>query len=222
MPNLTMGLRGFGARVSGVRRIAMLLACALLAAGPASAQDRSKLGNFPIASLFHGVDLSGASFQVVDSRFEETATATVFFGIIGGLVNSGINGDADYKKGLPYADAVAKLEPGRILNEKLGATLAARAHPLAPAAKGASHALTVEIKEWGLTRTAMRDERLTTFIRVHLVMKQGNKVVWDTYMKDSGERAAVLPEMTSEMLVQDIESLAAKMGERIAYEIIYR
>ena len=158
----------------------------------------------------------------MDSRFEETATATVFFGIIGGLVNSGITGGEDHQKSLPYADAVAKLEPGRILNEKFGATLAARAHPLAPAEKGASHSLRIEIKEWGLTRTAMRDERLTTFIRLHVVMNQGNKVVWDTYMKDSGGRAALLPDITSEMLIEDIESLAAKMGERIAYEIIYR
>lgn len=214
--------RNCDARLRQTIRIVMLAACAFLATWPASAQDKSKLGNVTIVSLFHAVDLSGASFQVVDSRFEETATAVVLFGIIGGLVNSGINGDEDHKKSLPYADAVAKLEPGRILNEKLGQTLAARAQPLAPSAKGASHSLSVEIKEWGLTRTSMRDERVTTFIRLHLVMKQGNKVVWDTYMKDSWGRAAMLSEMTNEMLVEDIESLAAKMGERIAYEIIYR
>jgi hypothetical protein len=217
MPILKIQVRGFG-----LRRIATLVACAVLAAGSASAEDKSRLGNFPIASLSHGMDMSGASFQVVDSRFEETGTAVVLFGIVGGLVNSGINGSEDSKKAEPYAGVVAKLEPGRILSEKLNATLAARTFPLAAAEKGASHVLRVEIKEWGLTRTALRDDRLTTFIRLHVVMKQGNKVVWDTYMKDSGGRAAVLPEMTSDMLVEDIESLAAKMGERIAYEIIYR
>ena len=126
----------------------------------------------------------------------------------------------DFIEGM--AKGMAVLESFDTERQRLNATLAARTFPLAPAQKGASHTLSVEIKEWGLTRTSMRDARLTTFIRLHVVMKQGNKVVWDTYMKDSGGRAAMLPEMTSDMLVEDIESLAAKMGERIAYEIIYR
>lgn len=222
MSILTRTLRGVCRRVFHIRRIALLVACALVAVAPSTAQDRSRLTNFPITSLFYGTDISGARFEVVDSRFEETATAVVFFGLIGGLVNSGINGSEDSEKAKPYAEAVARLEPGRILGEKFASTLAAKAFPMAPAEKGASHSLRIEIKEWGLTRTSMRDERLTTFIRLHVVMKQGNKVVWDTYMKDSWDRAALLPEMTSEMLVEDIENLAAKLGERIAYEIIYR
>jgi len=222
MPAFVASLCGHAVRVHGMRRVVFVFLCAILAAGPAAAQDTSKLTNFSIASLFYGTDTSGATFQVVDSRFEETGTAVVLFGIIGGLVNSGINGTEDAKKAEPYAQAVAKLEPGRILHEKFGATLLAKTFSLATAEKGASHVLRIEIKEWGLTRTSMRDERLTTFIRLHVVMKQGSKVVWDTYFKDSGSRAALLAETTSEMLVEDIENLAAKLGERIAYEIIYR
>lgn len=214
--------RGLAARVYGALRAALFMACTAFAAAPATAQDRSKLTNFPIGSLYYGTDISGASFQVVDARFEENATAVVFFGLIGGMVNSGINGSADTDKAEPYMAVVETLEPGRILNDQVGATLTARGFPLAAAEKGASHTLRIEIKEWGLTRTSMRDDRLTTFIRLHVVMKQGNKVVWDTYFKDSSSRAATLPDMTNEMLVEDIESLAAKLGERIAYEIIYR
>jgi len=223
MPILVNGLRGPGLRVLDMRALLLVIACAMFAAAaPASAQDTSRLTNFPIGSLFHGTDISGARFEVVDSRFEEDATATVLFGIVGGLVNSGITGSEDAKKAEPYADAVKKLEPGRILSEKFAATLAAREFPVAAAEKGATHTLRIEIKEWGLTRTSMRDLRLTPFIRLHVVMKQGKKVVWDTYMKDSWDRSAMLPQTTNEMLVEDIENLAAKLGERIAYEIIYR
>jgi hypothetical protein len=207
-----------------LRRTIVLGICALFAAAPVAAQsqDKAKLGNIPIASLFHGMDMSGASFEVVDSRFQETAAAAVMFGLIGAAINSGINGNEDIEKAKPYAAAAGKLEPGRIMSEKISATLAAKTFPLAEGEKGASHTLRVEIKEWGLTRTAFNDPRMSTFIRLHLIMKQGKKVVWDTYLKDSGGRAAVLSDITSDMLVQDIEALAAKMGERIAYEIIYR
>jgi len=208
-----------------VRRIGVLCACALFAALPASAQkssDKGKLGNFPIASIFFETDTSGAQFGVVDSRMGETATATVFFGIIGGAINSGINGDEDAKKAAPFVEAASKIELARIMNEKIGATLAAKAFSLAEGEKSASHALKVEIKEWGLTRTAFDDPHLTPFIRLHVVMKGGKKVVWDTYLKDSSGRSELLPAFTSEILVQEIEGLAAKMGERIAYEIIYR
>lgn len=207
------------------RRTLVLCLCALVAAMPASAQksnDKSKLGSFPIASLFFETDTRGAQFGVVDSRMEETATATVFFGLIGGAINSGINADEDAKKAAPFVEAASKIQFAPIMNERMGATLTAKGFSLAEGEKGASHALTVEIKEWGLTRTAFDDPKLTPFIRLHVVMKGGKKAVWDTYLKDSAGRSGLLPEFTSEILVQEIEALAAKMGERIAYEIIYR
>jgi hypothetical protein len=207
-----------------VLRIVALSACAIFAALPAAAQknDKSKLGNFPIASLFFETDTRGAQFGVVDSRMEETATATVFFGIIGGAINSGINADEDAKKAAPFVEAASKIQFAPIMDERISATLAAKSYVLAEGEKAASHALKIEIKEWGLTRTAFDDPRLTPFIRLHAVMKGGKKVVWDTYLKDSAGRSGLLPEFTSEILVQEIEALAAKMGERIAYEIIYR
>jgi len=213
-----MSLRTF------VLRLAALCACALFAALPASAQknDKSKLGNFPIASLYFETDTSGAQFGVVDSRMGETGTATFLFGIIGGAINSGINADEDAKKAAPFVEAASKIQFAPIMNERINATLSAKSFPLAEGEKGASHALKIEIKEWGLTRTAFDDPHLTPFIRLHVVMKGGKKAVWDTYLKDSAGRSGLLPDFTSEILVQEIEALAAKMGERIAYEIIYR
>lgn len=157
--------------------------------------------------------------MVIDSRMTETSTAAVFAGMIGAAVNSAVNANEDEDKADRYRAAAGQLQLGSILEKAITETLEKRNFSLSDQG---SHQLTVEVKDWGLTRISFHQPQASVFLKVHVVMRDGRKVVWDTHMKESGSKAALLADISSEDFAEQITALANKTGKRIAYEIIYR
>ena len=77
------------------RKIILATAAMAVATVPGWADDKERLGDFPIDSLSISVEDDDADLTVIYSRMEETATAAVLFGIVGSAINSGINADED-------------------------------------------------------------------------------------------------------------------------------
>ena len=72
------------------RKIILATAAMAVATVPGWADDKERLGDFPIDSLSISVEDDDADLTVIYSRMEETATAAVLFGIVGSAINSGI------------------------------------------------------------------------------------------------------------------------------------
>lgn len=187
----------------------------------ASAERLETLGKEPIESLNVTMVPGNGKFMVIDSRMTETATAAVLAGIIGAGINSAINADEDDKKAEPYKAAAGEIDVAGLVETSLRETLARKDFPTADAAL-ASHVLTVEVKDWGLSRVAFDRADVAVFLKVSVVMKNGKIDVWDAYVKESGRTSGFLSETTPERFSQDMRQLASKTGKRIAYEIIYR
>lgn len=157
--------------------------------------------------------------MVIDSRMTETSTAAVFGGLIGAAVDSAVNASQDEDKADRYRAAASQLQLGSILEKAITDTLEKRNFSLSDQG---SHLLSVEVKDWGLARISFHQPQASVFLKVHVVMRDGRKVVWDTHMKESGSKAALLADISSEDFAEQITALANKTGKRIAYEIIYR
>jgi hypothetical protein len=195
--------------------------CALVFGQSAGADDLETLQAIPIAAVNLSVDDSDSHFMVVYERMGETATAAVFAGIIGAGINSAINADQDADLARPYLAAANALPLKDIIEKSIRSTLEDKGMDLADAAE-ASHVLRVEIRDWGLLRTSFDSTQLTTFLKLHLIMKDGKERVWDVYQKEVGKKPDNIENITPESLSAAMEKLAAKSGKRVAYEIIYR
>ncbi len=197
-------------------------AASVLFAQFANADKLETLGTFPIAALNVSVDDADSKFMVVYERMGETGTAAVLGGIIGAGINSAINADQDAGLAEPYKVAASALDLKEIVESNIRSTLEAKGIDPNTAPDVASHLLRVEIKDWGLLRTSFEGTELSTFMKLHLVMRDGKVKVWDVYQKEVGKQADIIENITPETLSAAMEKLAAKSGKRVAYEIIYR
>lgn len=186
------------------------------------ADDKEKLGDFPIEALVVRVDPKDDDFQVIYSRMEETTTAAVAFGIIGAAVNSGINGSEDSDRAKKYKVAADSIDLSEIIHAEVISRLEKKEFPLASDIANGSHTLNVEIKEWGLRKVAFDESEVTTFIRMRLTVREGKKLLWEKWHKQSGKEEILLSVYTAEDFAVNMEKLAKKTGRRIANEIIYR
>lgn len=198
---------------------ALVGAAALLVCAEAQAKEIETLGPIEISALSVTSDDSAGNFMVVDSRMQETSTAAVIGGVIAASINSAINKEEDDRKAQPFLQAAAALDLATLVEAAITETLSKRGVPLSDPG---SHQLTIEIKDWGLTRVSYREPQSVVFLKVHVTMKQGRTFVWDTYVKESGVDSALLGSITPEAFTEQTTALAQKTGKRIAYEIIYR
>ena len=72
----------------------------------AAAKEVAQLSDIAITSLAVEVVDADADFEVVDARMDETATAAVFFGLVGATINSANNNAEDDKKEAPDRKSV--------------------------------------------------------------------------------------------------------------------
>jgi hypothetical protein len=185
----------------------------------AQAKEIESLGAIDIRSLSVSAEESPGNFMVVDSRMEETATAAVIGGLIGAGINSAINKQEDDRKAGPFLQTAATLDIAGLVEAAILETLEKRGFPVT---EPASHALVIEVKDWGLSRVSFSEPKSSVFLKVHVTMKDGRTAVWDTYIKESGTEAAFLADISPEAFAEQITALAGNTGKRIAYEIIYR
>lgn len=187
----------------------------------AQAERQETLAPGPIDSLDIEMKSGQGNFMVIDARMRETATAAVFGGIIGASINSAVNADQDADAARPFEEAANGIDVAGLVEASLRKTLAAKDFPMADAG-AASHILTLEVKDWGLSRVSFEKAEVAVFLKVSVVMKNGKTTTWDAYVKEAGRPSGYLSEMTPERFSEDMKTLAAKTGKRIAYEIIYR
>jgi len=218
-----------GALRQQVAFAAACLAAAALSFGAADAREKPQpaqtLAAIGISAIAIEVAADDSNFTVIDSRFDETATAGALLGVLGASINSGINAGEDDRKADPFRAGAAGIDLAAILRASAGDTLAARANP--PVAEGkadASHSLIIEIHNWGLIRASREDPRLRAFLNLSWKIADAKgKTVFEKKREN-----AVAPELrpladhSDETLKADVEALAAKAGALIAYQIIYR
>lgn len=206
---------------------AACLAAALLPADAAETRRKpapaASLADLEIETIAVSASAADSNFTVIDSRFDETATAGALLGVLGASINSGINAGEDDKKADPLRAGAAGIDIAGILTKSAGETLAARQSP--PVAEtGASHTLVIEIHNWGLIRASRDDPRLRAFLNLSWKIEDAKgKALFEKKREN-----AVAPELrpladhSDESLKADVEALAAKAGALIAYQIIYR
>jgi opacity protein-like surface antigen len=211
-------------------------AAALVAATAAAAYDKppqtvnagasdQPLSSISFESITVEASASDSNFTLIDSRFEETAAAGAFFGIIGAGVSSGIAAGEDDKKADRFREGAAAIDLSGLLTSAASEALAARANPpLAEMKDGSSHVLVIEIRNWGLIRVERDDPRLRAFLNLSWRILDGKgKTVFEKKRENSVSSAMrLLDEYSDESLKSEIESLATKAGRQVAYQIIYR
>ncbi|MFN3960618.1 MAG: hypothetical protein ACK4NP_11985 [Parvularculaceae bacterium] len=205
------------------------LAAAIVYSGAADArgspQPAQALADIEISSIAVEVTADDSNFTVIDSRFDETATAGALLGVLGASINSGINAGEDDRKADRFRAGAAGVDLAGLLTRSAVETLAARRNPPAAGAKAeASHSLIIEIHNWGLIRASREDPRLRAFLNLSWKIADAKgKTVFEKKREN-----AVAPELrpladhSDETLNADVEALAAKAGALIAYQIIYR
>lgn len=204
-----------------LRAIIALAALGMSFSAPSWAGDKEKLGDFPIDSLSVGVDDSEAKLTVIFSRMEETGTAAAIGGLIGAAINSGINAEEDADRAEGYSDVIGQVDLAGLVEASLRETLEGKEYSLVDDGTQ-SHALQVDIKEWGLIKVSFNDNRVRAYLRLRLTMRDGRTLVWDVYENETGKKAEFLSDYPSDVLKEEMTALATKTGKRIAYEIIYR
>lgn len=212
------------------RWLAAFLAAFSLYLGSAqhsAAQDTAAaLRNAPISALATEVKEDDSEFEVIFSRMDETATAAVFFGMIGAVANSAINNSEDDERAAPLRETAAAIDLDGIISEALTARLASRdAVQLASAENAASHTLVVEIGEWGLVRRAqLPDTSMRAFLKLNLSLVDARgRRVWGPQREHSvGQMSGELADFTPELLRTEMEELARRAGNQVANRIIYR
>lgn len=206
--------------------MAALAACAVVFAAPidAHAQNNAQLRDIQISSLATRVDDEDKEFEVIFSRMDETATAAVFFGIIGAVANSADNNAEDAERAEPYLAMADSIDLQGLIAAALNERLASR-NPVPLAAEGASHTLLVEIGEWGLIRRAqLPDTQMRAFLKVNLsLLDSRGRRVWGPQREHSvGQLSAELQDLPPDVLRAEIEELARRAGVQAANRIIYR
>lgn len=187
--------------------------------------DQVALASISFTSIAVETSAADSNYTVVDSRFEETGTAGALFGMLGATINSGINAGEDNKKADRFREAAANIDLAGIINKSANDLLAARGNPpLAPSKAEASHTLLIEIHNWGLIRSTTDDPRLRVFLNLSWkVLDAKGKVAFEKKRENAvGPTLRPLDEYTNEILTAEMETLAAKAGPLIAYQIIYR
>jgi hypothetical protein len=192
----------------------------------ALAQRAADLRQVEIQSLSVRIDASGDEFKVIDARMDETATAAVFFGLVGATINSAANASEDDAKADPLRPTADALPLEQLIGDALRARLASRnTIALAPSPQDASHTLVVEIGDWGLIRRAQRpDTYLRPFLKLNLsLLDARGRTVWGPQREHSiSQTAAELSAFTPETFRLEMEALAARAGHQVANRLIYR
>jgi hypothetical protein len=220
-----------------VNRTLSGLAGALLAAAVSSAAfgatepqnaakgEKAALSTIEFASIAVETSSEDSNFTVIDSRFDETATAGAFLGVLGASVNSGINAGEDNKKADRFREAAAKIDLAGLISKSASDRLAVRANPPLAASKAdASHVLVIELRNWGLIRADRDDPRLRTFLNLSWkIVDQKGATVFEKKRENAvSPTLRALEEVNDQVLTTEMETLASKAGQQIAYQIIYR
>lgn len=195
--------------------------------------DQVALASISFTSIAVETSAADSNYTVVDSRFDETSGGAAVLGALGGVLgtvvttslNSGINAGEDNKKADRFREAAAKIDLAGFINKSANELLAARGNPpIAPSKAEASHTLLIEIHNWGLIRSTTDDPRLRVFLNLSWkVLDAKGKVVFEKKRENAvGPTLRPLDEYTNEILTAEMETLAAKAGPLIAYQIIYR
>lgn len=213
----------------GRRRLIQMAAFSfsVVLAGNAVAKSNAAtdIGAISFESVYVETSASDSNFTVIDSRFDETAAAGVFFGLLGASINSGINAGEDDKKADIFRAGAEEIDLAGILTASASQTLAARAEPpSAPTKADASHILLIEIRNWGLIRAAKDDPRLRTFLNLTWkVLDKKGAILFEKKRENAiASTSRRLDEFDDATLKEEVESLAQKAGAQIAYQIIYR
>jgi hypothetical protein len=206
-------------------------AVSISAAVAAPASENAKKGeqvalsSISFTSIAFETSAADSNYTVIDSRFDETAAAGALFGLLGASLNSGINAGEDNEKADRFREAAAKIDLVGIITKSVNDMLTARADPpVAASREEASHVLHIEIRNWGLIRSAKDDPRLRGFINLSWkILDADGKTVFEKKRENAvSPTLRPLDEYTNELLTADIETLAAKTGPLIAYQIVYR
>lgn len=205
---------------------AVLTAAALVVAPTPARADDVALRDIQITSLATEVKDDDAAFEIIYSRMDETATAAVFFGVIGAVANSAVNAGEDHEREEPLRPTADSLELRRIVQDAIIARLTARGTvPLATSREEASHTLVVDIGEWGLVRRAqLPDTTMRAYLKMNisLVDARGRRVWGPQREHTIGQMTAELSAFTPEAFRAEMEAVAARAGNSIANKIIYR
>lgn len=192
---------------------------------PADATEIS-LHDIQIGSLSINVDDSEDEFTVIDSRMDETATAGVFFGLIGATINSAVNNSEDAAKADPLRSTAAEIDLRSLIESAIRERLTARqAIPLSDSPAAATHTLIVKIGEWGLVRRAQHpDTFMRSFLKLDVsIVDARGRVVWRSQREHSiGQLNAELSAFTPEVLRSEMSAVASRAGQQVANTLIYR
>lgn len=208
--------------------VAVIAVTALwFSAADAHAQrSATQLGDIEITALSISVSEEHAEFEVIDARMDETATAAVLFGMVGAVINSADNNLEDQRKAEPLAPTASSIDLDGLILQALTERLVSRdAAPLATSPEEASNTLLVEIGEWGLVRRAQRpDTAMRAFLKLNISVldARGRRMYGPQRMHSIGQMSADLSEFTPEVFRAEMESLAARAGQQVANQIIYR
>jgi len=202
------------------------LAAALSAAPSALAIEGAQLRDIPIERLAVRIDETDSEFTVVDSRMDETATAAVFFGLIGASINSATNNAEDDAKEAPLRPTAAAIDLDTIIAEAITTRLSSSgAIALASTSENASNTLVAEIGEWGLARRAQgADKSMRAFLKMNIrLVDARNRALWGPQREHSiGQMSAELTAFTPDVFRTEMETLAARAGRAVANHLIYR
>lgn len=184
------------------------------------------LGEIPIQSLTVRVDETDSEFNVIDSRMDETATAAVFFGMVGAVINSADNNAEDSEKAEPLRPTAGNIDLDGLILRAVNERLASRnSVALAPAPGEASHTLLIEIGDWGLIRRAQRpDTSMRAFLKLNIsLLDARGRRVWGQQREHSvSQMVAELSAFTPDIFQAEMESLAVRAGYQVANRVIYR
>ncbi len=213
----------------GVRRFAAAFFSIIIAATPAfAAKSKSSEGDLAaiaVSAIYVEIATGDSNFTVIDSRFDETATAGVLLGIVGAGINSGINAGEDNKKADVYRAEAATIELASILERSAEDTFALRSEPpLAAEKSAASHVLVIEIRNWGLSRADKDDPRLRAFLNLtwRIEDPKGKTLFEKKRENNVASTMRRLEETDIETFKSEMTAIAEKAGKQIAYQVIYR
>lgn len=199
-----------------------ILATPVLATAKEAAVDFSTIN---LETLALRLDESDSEFMLIDARMDETATAGVFFGLVGAAVNSAANGSEDAKKAEPYQPTAAALDVDKLVIDALHARLAAKDIRLVSDPAAAKNTLVVSVGEWGLARKAQKpDTDMRVFLKLNLTLldARGRVVSGPQREHSIGQLTAPLSSITPEAFKAEMETVAQRAGQSIANKLIYR
>ncbi|NHK27293.1 hypothetical protein FF098_005195 [Parvularcula flava] len=191
----------------------------------ASAQEKDDLGGVDIKALHVEMEDAVGNYTVINERMDETATAAVLFGVAGAVVNSAQNNAQDNETADIWRGTAEGLEIGALIEAALLAKLtSSNSVSLTDDANAASHKLVIDLQDWGLTRRSKDSEELRAFINVNVkVLDEKDRTIWRDYPNRVGKFSSTNTlDFTDEVFASELEELARKTGESIAYGIIYR